>query len=171
MAKEKRNVNIFERPWPRLPHELEICRRRHAICNLQRTDTENDVWFQESNRESGTQDSPRQDEDSQQPEHHQFGRKKAYCSRWHEHRNIDKKWKRKIFGPENIVLPTGDKRNQEQDQGSLGDLPQIQTRVDINNYMLKHCLRLFDATVSQTICYAAGTWAPNKEHERMIQST
>ena len=39
------------------------------------------------------------------------------------------------------------------------------------DYMLKHRLRLFDATVSPTICYAAGTWAPNKEHERMIQST
>ena len=37
--------------------------------------------------------------------------------------------------------------------------------------MLKHRLRLFDATVSPTICYAAGTWTPNKEHERMIQST
>ena len=39
------------------------------------------------------------------------------------------------------------------------------------NYMLKHRLRLFDATVSPTVCYAAGTWAPNKEHERIIQST
>ena len=39
------------------------------------------------------------------------------------------------------------------------------------NYMLKHRLRLFDAAVSPTVCYAAGTWAPNKEHERMIQST
>ena len=37
--------------------------------------------------------------------------------------------------------------------------------------MLKHRLLLFDATVSPTICNAAGTWAPNKEHERMIQST
>ena len=37
--------------------------------------------------------------------------------------------------------------------------------------MRKHCLRLFDATVSPTICYAAGTWAPNREHEIMIQST
>ena len=37
--------------------------------------------------------------------------------------------------------------------------------------MLKHRLRLFDATVSPTICYAAGTWTPNKDHERMIQST
>ena len=37
--------------------------------------------------------------------------------------------------------------------------------------MLKHRLRLFDAAVSPTVCYAAGTWAPNKEHERMIQST
>ena len=39
------------------------------------------------------------------------------------------------------------------------------------NYMLKHRQRLLDATVSPTICHAAGTWAPNKEHERMIQST
>ena len=39
------------------------------------------------------------------------------------------------------------------------------------NYILKHRLRLFDAATSPTICYAAGTWAPNKEHERMIQST
>ena len=39
------------------------------------------------------------------------------------------------------------------------------------NYMLIHRMRLFDATVSPTLCYAAGTWTPSKEHERMIQST
>ena len=39
------------------------------------------------------------------------------------------------------------------------------------NYMLKHRLRLFDATVSPLVCYAARTWTPNKDHERMIQST
>ena len=33
--------------------------------------------LQESNRESGTQDPPRQDEDSQQPEHHLFENKKT----------------------------------------------------------------------------------------------
>ena len=38
-------------------------------------------------------------------------------------------------------------------------------------YLLNHRLRLFDATVSPTLCYAAGTWTPSKEHERMIQST
>ena len=38
-------------------------------------------------------------------------------------------------------------------------------------YMLKLRLRLFDATVSPTLCYAAGKWTPSKEHERMIQST
>ena len=37
-------------------------------------------------------------------------------------------------------------------------------------YMLVHRLRLFDAAVTPTICYASGTWAPSKEHERMIQS-
>ena len=39
------------------------------------------------------------------------------------------------------------------------------------NYMLSHRLRPFDAAISPTICYAAGTRTPNKEHERMIQST
>ena len=39
------------------------------------------------------------------------------------------------------------------------------------NYVLKHRLQLFDAPITPTICYASGTWAPTKEHERMIQST
>ena len=37
--------------------------------------------------------------------------------------------------------------------------------------MLKHRLRLFDAAITPTICYAAGTWTPNKEFEKMVQST
>ena len=39
------------------------------------------------------------------------------------------------------------------------------------NYLFKHRFRLFDAAITPTICYASGTWAPTKEHERMIQST
>ena len=38
-------------------------------------------------------------------------------------------------------------------------------------YLLNYRLRLFDATVSPTLCYAAVTWTLSKEHERMIQST
>ena len=67
MAKEERNGNLLERPRTRLPNEPAISRRRDAVRNLQRTDTEYDVRIQESNRESGTQDPPRQDENSQQP--------------------------------------------------------------------------------------------------------
>ena len=78
MAKEKRNGNLLERPRTRLPDEPAICRRRDAVRNLQRTAAEYDVRIQESNRESGTQDPPRQDEDSQQPEHHEFEHKKIY---------------------------------------------------------------------------------------------
>ena len=36
------------------------------FATSKRTDTEHDVRIQRSNRESGTQDSPRQDENSQQ---------------------------------------------------------------------------------------------------------
>ena len=35
------------------------------------------------------------------------------------------------------------------------------------NYMLKHRLRLFDAAISPTICYAAGTWTPNKKTRKI----
>ena len=63
---KKRNGNLLERPRTRLPDELAIRRRRDAVRNLQRTDTEHDVRIQICNRESGTQDSPRQDENSQQ---------------------------------------------------------------------------------------------------------
>ena len=38
------------------------------------------------------------------------------------------------------------------------------------NYLLKHRLRLFDAAITLAICYASGTWAHTKEHERMLQS-
>ena len=43
MAKEKRTGNLLERPRPRLPHELAICRRRDAVRNLQRKAAEYDV--------------------------------------------------------------------------------------------------------------------------------
>ena len=37
------------------------------------------------------------------------------------------------------------------------------------NYMFNHRLRPFDASISPTMCYASGTWTPNKDHERMTQ--
>ena len=56
-------------------------------------------------------------------------------------------------------------------RAALATFHEYRQELTSKNYMLKHRLRLFDATVSPTIWYAAGTWAPNKEHERMIQST
>ena len=38
------------------------------------------------------------------------------------------------------------------------------------NCFLKHRVPLFVAVLTPTTCYASGTWAPTKEHERMIQS-
>ena len=64
-----------------------------------------------------------------------------------------KERKRELFGPENFVPPTRDIGNQEQDQSSMGDLPQMQTRTDIQKITCSiiDC-RLFDATVSPTLC-------------------
>ena len=71
----------------------------------------------------------------------------------------------KIFGPENLVLPTRDNRNQELDQGSLGDLPQIQTRVDI------------EKTTCSNIVYGFSTpqflrlFATQREHGHQTKNT
>ena len=46
--------------------------------------------FKESNRKSGTHDSPKQDEDSQQPEHRQLEHKQLEVDDI-EHRSIEKK--------------------------------------------------------------------------------
>ena len=53
----------------------------------------------------------------------------------------------------------------------MDDIPQIQTRVDIEKLHAQSSSTVFDAAIFPTICYEAGTWTPNKEHERMIQST
>ena len=50
-------------------------------------------------------------------------------------RYIDKERKREICGPANLVPPTRDIGNQEQDQSSMGDFPQIQTRTDIRKIL------------------------------------
>ena len=67
---------------------------------------------------------------------------KATWSWWHENRNIDKKRKREIFRSENLVLPTRNDGNQEPYQGCMGDIPQIQRRVDIEK---QHAQTLYTA--------------------------
>ena len=88
--------------------------------------------------------------------------KKATWSWWHENRNIDEKWKRAQQEATEI---------KSRIRAAWATFHKYRQELTSKNSMLKHRLRLFDATVSPTVCSAAGTWAPNKEHERMIQST
>ena len=159
MAKEERNGNLLERPRTRLPNEPAICRRRDAVRNLQRTDTEYDVRIQESNRERGTQDSPRQDEDSQQPEHHQFEHKKTYWSRWNEHRRNESV---KYLGQRISFHQQETLEIKSRIRAAWATFHKYRQELTSKKYMLKNRLRLFDATVSPTLCYAAGTWSPTK---------
>ena len=43
MAKKKRNGHLPERSRPRLPDELEVRRRRDAVCNIKTTNSSHDV--------------------------------------------------------------------------------------------------------------------------------
>ena len=157
MAKEERNGNLLERPRTRLSNEPAICRRRDVVRNLQRTDTEYDVRIQESNRESGTQHPPRQDENSQQPEQHEFGQQKNESVKYLGQRIS-------FHQQETLEI-------KSRIRAAWAAFHKYRQELTSKKYLLNYRLRLFDATVSPTPCYAAGTWAPNKEHERMIQST
>ena len=77
MAKEKRNgYNLSDHDHDCLTN-LRFADDVMLFATSTTTGTENVVWIQECNRESGPQDPPRQDGDSQQPEHHELGHKKT----------------------------------------------------------------------------------------------
>ena len=61
--------------------------------------------------------------------------------------------------------------NRKRPRAAWATFHKYRQELTSKNYLLKHRLRLFDAAITPTICYASGTWAPTKEHERMIQST
>ena len=52
---------------------------------------------------------------------------------WHQCRNINKRRKYKILGPDDNVPAAGDDWNQKLYQRRLGDVPQVWTRADIEN--------------------------------------
>ena len=58
-------------------------------------------------------------------------KKKRNGSRRIKNRSTDKRRKREILGPDDYVPATGDDRNQESNQGCLGDTPQVQAGADI----------------------------------------
>ena len=79
MAKDERNGNLLERPRTRLPDEnlrfaddvMLFATSKEQIRNMM-------CEFKKATEKVGTQDAPRQDENSQQPEQHEFRHKKIY---------------------------------------------------------------------------------------------
>ena len=92
-------------------------------------------------------------------------------TRRYQNRNPDRRRKREILGPDDYVPATRDDRNQNRIRAAWATFHKYRQELTSKNHMLKHRLRLFDAAITPTICYASGTLAPTKEHERMIQST
>ena len=83
---------------------------------------------------------------------------------------INEERKHHISWTDGYISTTGNNRYPESNQGCLGDVVQIQARVDLN-ILLRHRLRLFDMVIIPMMNDASGTWTLSKEHERMIQST
>ena len=110
--------------------------------------------FKKGTEKVGLRIHPEKDENSQQPEHHQLGHKK-------ELEIEDMK----------IEILTRSESVKYLGQKISATFRKYRQELTSKNYMLNHRLRVFDAAISPTFCHAAGTWTPNKEHERMIQST
>ena len=119
--------------------------------------------FKESTEKSVTQDSPRKDESSQQPEQHKSGHEKRNASRRFLNWIPDWKWKGEILRPGDYIPSSRNDRNQESCQDSLGDVSQIQAGADFKNFLLKHRLRLFDASNNSDEMLRTGEHGPPKK--------
>ena len=171
MAKDERNGNLLERPRTRLPDEPAICRRRDAVRNLQRTDTEHMCEFKKATEKVGLRIHP----------------DKTKILSNQSNMNSDTKRYIKVDEMSIEILSKNESVKYLGQRISFHqqETPEIKSRIRAawatfhkysqeltsKKYMLKLRLRLFDATVSPTLCYAAGHWTPSKEHERMMQST
>ena len=78
--------------------------------------------------------------------------------------------KREILRPADYIPAIGSDRNQESYQDSLGGVSQVQAGADIEKLLAQTQSPTVRRSNTPTICYASGTWAPTKEHERMLQS-
>ena len=103
------------------------------------------MLIQESNRESGTQDSPRQDEDSQQPEHHQLGHKKKNLEVDIE--KLTRNESVKYLGQRVSFYQQETTEIKSRIRAAWATFHKYRQELTSKNYMLKHRLRLFDATV------------------------
>ena len=170
MAKEKRDGNLLERPRTRLPNELAICRRRDAVRNLHRTDAEYDVRIQESNRESGTQDPPDKTKILSNQSNMNSNTKRFFKVGEMSIEILKKNESVKYLGQRISFHQQETLEIKSRIRAAWATFHKYRQELTLQKYLLNHRLRLFDDTVSPTICYAAGTWTPSKEQERMIQS-
>ena len=171
MAKEKRNGNIPERQRPRLPHltwDLQMMwnclhppRNSYGkCCKIQEKYWKKwDLEFIQKRRI--------------------FSATRASSTRTHRKELEIEDMKIEILTRSESVKYLGQKISfhlqrtteiKNRIRAAWATFRTYRQELTSKNYMLNHRLRLFDAAISPTLCYAAGTWTPNKEHERMIQS-
>ena len=169
LAKEKRNVYLlgWQRSW--LPHKHEICWRCALVCIFKRTAPKNVIWLSSVVQKSGTHNTSRKDENPQQPK---LEHQKRNGDWRHRSREINKRRKYEIFGPDDI-FPAG--RRRPKSEIASGPPGQHSTSADKNWHRKLTCLDIDFG--SSTLWYPRRWTAPlesgpsQKEHERMIQST
>ena len=128
--KKKRNGNLLERPRSRLPHKLEVRRRRATVRNIQRTASKNDVRIQGKYWKSEIRIHPGKTKVLSNQSSISLDSKKRSANRRCQNWNPDKKWKREIRRPADYIPASRNDRNQESYQDSLGDVSQIQAGAD-----------------------------------------
>ena len=145
MAKEKRNGNLLERTRPRLLHKPEVRQRRAIHTGKTKV---------LSNQSSKSPDS-----------------KKEMQSCDVRIEVLKRSESVRYLGQLITFQQQETTEIKNRIRTAWAAFPKYRQELTSKNYLLKHRLRLFDAAITPTICYASGTWAPTKGHERILQST
>ena len=118
-----------------------------------------------------TQDPPRKDESSQQPEQPKSGLEKEMQIGDVKIEILTRGESVRYFGQTITFRQQETTEIKNRVRTAWATFHKYREELTSKNYLLKHRLRLFDAAITPTICSASGTWAPTKEHERMVQTT
>ena len=126
--------------------------------------------FKENTEKSGSQDPPKTDESSQQPKQPLLGNEKRNANRRYAIEILTRSESVRYLDQLITFQQQETTELKNRIRAAWATFHKYMQQLTSKKYLLKHCLRLFDAAVTPTICYASGTWAPTKEHERMVQS-
>ena len=151
----------------RLLDKLEIRRWCAPILHIAGETTWYVVWLQGKHGRSRTGNSPRQDEETQQPGQRE---RKRDLSGQHPNLNLEKKWERAISWKKITFEDQETEEVKNRLKAACAAFHKYRQELTSRDYRLCHRLRLLNMVITPTLTYASGTWTLTQKHEKMIKT-